>query len=76
MSLAELIQNKTKNLKKNEEGIVVRTKEGLLFREKIVDGIMIREEIGKKVVFPSNSEYNNIRNSFQLKLHPIQRCAK
>ena len=49
MSFAELIQKKTKNLKKNEEGTLVRTKEGLLFREKIVDGQIVREEVGKKV---------------------------
>ena len=49
MSFAELIQKKSKNLKKNEEGTLVRTKEGLLFREKIVDGQIVREEVGKKV---------------------------
>ncbi len=50
-SLAELLQQKKKNLTTNQEGIIVRTKEGELYREKIVDGQIVRDQLVAKKEF-------------------------
>lgn len=52
MSLAEEIQKKKDKLKANQDGTIVRTKEGLVFRERVDEkGNFVREEIGKQNFF-------------------------
>jgi len=52
-SLAEQIKTSKKSLKTNTDGILVRTKEGLEYREKIdSDGKLIQEFLGKKSFVP------------------------
>jgi len=52
MSLAELLASKKKGLKVNPEGTLVRTKEGNVYQEKIVDGKLVQTDIGKLEFVP------------------------
>jgi hypothetical protein len=50
MDLSSLLQKKKSQLKTNEEGILFRTKDGQIFKERLIDGQLVKELIKTEFV--------------------------